>query len=38
LLEQGLMPLISFKDTDRVRIGGLQSISYPPKDLNGRWG
>ncbi|MCO6511573.1 MAG: type VI secretion system contractile sheath large subunit [Aridibacter famidurans] len=37
LLEQGLMPVISFKDTDRVRLGGVQSIAFPPKDLNGRW-
>ncbi len=37
LIEQGLMPLVSFKDTDRVKIGGFQSIAYPSKDLNGRW-
>ncbi|HUF04367.1 MAG TPA: type VI secretion system contractile sheath large subunit [Aridibacter sp.] len=37
LIEQGLMPIISFKDTDRVRLGGIQSIAFPAKDLNGRW-
>ncbi|QQS40123.1 MAG: type VI secretion system contractile sheath large subunit [Acidobacteriota bacterium] len=37
LLEQGLIPIISFKDTDRVRLGGVQSIAFPAKDLNGRW-
>lgn len=37
ITEQGLMPLISFKDTDAVRIMSLQSIAYPTKPLNGRW-
>lgn len=37
LLEHGIMPIISFKDTDRVRLGGIQSIALPAKDLNGRW-
>ena len=37
LIEEGLMPLISFKDTDRVRLGGVQSIAFPSKDLDGRW-
>jgi len=37
LIEQGLMPVISFKDTDRVKLGGFQSIAFPAKDLNGRW-
>lgn len=37
LLEQGVMPIISFKDTDLVRLGGIQSIAFPAKDLNGRW-
>jgi type VI secretion system protein ImpC len=37
LLEQGLMPLISFRNTDRVRLGGFQSIAFPAKDLSGRW-
>lgn len=37
LIEQGLMPLISFKSTDRVRLGGFHSISFPVKALQGRW-
>jgi len=37
MIEQGLMPVISYKDTDRVRLGGFQSIAFPAKDLNGRW-
>ncbi len=38
LIEQGLMPLISYRDTDRVRLGGFHSVSFPAKALNGRWG
>lgn len=37
VLEQGLMPLIAFKDTDRVRLGGFHSIAFPEKSLKGRW-
>lgn len=37
LIEQGLMPLISFRDTDRIRLGIFQSIAFPPKSLTGRW-
>jgi len=37
LIEQGLMPVISYKDTDRVRVGGIHSIAFPAKGLNGRW-
>ncbi len=37
LFEEGLMPLISFKNTDRVQLGRFQSISYPLKSLCGRW-
>ena len=37
LIEQGLMPLISYRDTDRVRLGGFHSIAFPGKALNGRW-
>lgn len=37
LIEQGIMPLITFKDTDRVRLGGFHSIAFPLKALNGRW-
>ncbi|NNE99630.1 MAG: hypothetical protein HKN25_11475 [Pyrinomonadaceae bacterium] len=37
LLDQGLMPLISFRDTDRIRIARFQSIAFPSKPLKGRW-
>ena len=37
LLDEGLMPLISFKNTDRVQLGGFQSISSPIRGLSGRW-
>ena len=38
LLDQGLMPLISFRDTDRIRVARFQSIAFPMKPLRGRWG
>ena len=37
IMEQGLIPLISFRDSDRVRIGRFQSISSHLKNLCGRW-
>lgn len=37
LVDQGLMPLISFKDTDRIRVARFQSIAFPTKPLQGRW-
>jgi len=37
LLEEGLMPLISFKDRDRIRITRFQSIADPLRALAGRW-
>lgn len=37
ILEQGLMPLVSFRDTDRVRLLRFQSIASPPTPLSGRW-
>jgi type VI secretion system protein ImpC len=37
ILEQGLMPLISYRDSDRVRLARFQSISAPPKSLDGKW-
>lgn len=37
ILEQGLMPLISFKGEDKIRLAGFQSIAYPPSLLKGRW-
>ena len=38
IIEQGLMPLVSIKDTDRVRLLRFQSIADPPAALPGRWG
>ncbi len=37
ILDQGLLPLISFKDNDKIRLGSFQSIAYPPSRLKGRW-
>jgi type VI secretion system protein ImpC len=37
LLDQGLMPLISYRDSDRVRLARFQSIADPPKSLRGKW-
>lgn len=36
-LEQGLIPLISFRDTDKVRIARFQSISSSNTKLSARW-
>jgi len=37
LMEYGLMPLISYKNTDHVKLGRFQSITDPVKGLRGRW-
>ena len=37
LLEQGLMPLLSYRNSDLVRLARFQSIASPLKSLNGRW-
>ena len=37
ILEQGLMPLISFRDTHRGRLARFQSIASPPSGLQGKW-
>jgi type VI secretion system protein ImpC len=37
MLDTGLMPLVSFKDRDRVRLARFQSIAQPPRGLAGRW-
>jgi type VI secretion system protein ImpC len=37
IMEHGLMPLISFKDSDRVRLARLQSISSHSYTLRGKW-
>lgn len=37
LMEYGLMPLVSFKNSDRMRLGRFQSITNPVRALKGRW-
>lgn len=37
ILEQGLIPLISFRDSDRIRVSRFQAISSPLKNLRARW-
>jgi type VI secretion system protein ImpC len=37
ILDKGLMPLLSFRDQDRVRLARLQSIAHPFALLAGRW-
>lgn len=38
ILEKGIMPLLSFKNQDRVRLVRFQSLADPPANLAGRWG
>ncbi|HZP00968.1 MAG TPA: type VI secretion system contractile sheath large subunit [Terriglobia bacterium] len=38
ILEEGLMPLVWFKDQDMVRVARFQSIADPLKNLSGHWG
>jgi type VI secretion system protein ImpC len=37
ILERGLMPLLSFKERDMVRLARFQSIREPLTPLRGRW-
>ena len=37
ILAQGLMPTLSFKDRNAVRIGRVQSLADPPAPLAGPW-
>ncbi len=37
LLDQGLMPLVSYKNQDRIRLVRFQSVASPLKPLQGRW-
>jgi type VI secretion system protein ImpC len=37
LLDEGLMPLVSYKDQDRIRLVRFQSLSSPLTPLMGRW-
>lgn len=37
ILKQGLIPLISYKNIDKVRLGEFRSVAYPESSLKGRW-
>jgi type VI secretion system protein ImpC len=37
LLDSGLMPLVTIKDTDRIRLARFQSIASPASPLAGQW-
>lgn len=37
LLQQGLMPLLSYRNTDRVRLARFQSAAFPLRQLNSKW-
>jgi type VI secretion system protein ImpC len=37
VLDQGVIPLVSYKGRDEVRVGRFQSIAEPPGLLKGRW-
>ena len=37
ILDRGLIPLVSFKGRDSVRVGRFQSIADPQRPLAGRW-
>jgi type VI secretion system protein ImpC len=37
IMEEGLMPLLSFQGQDTVRLARFQSIAAPPTPLAGRW-
>lgn len=37
ILQQGLMPLLSYRNTDRVRLARFQSAAFPSKQLNSKW-
>lgn len=37
LMEYGIMPIVSFKNMDRIRLARFQSITDPVRILKGRW-
>ena len=37
IIEEGMMPLLSFFNQDRIRLGRFQSIADPPAQLAGPW-
>jgi type VI secretion system protein ImpC len=38
MMDRGVMPLVSYRDSDTVRVARFQSIADPPTNLSGRWG
>lgn len=38
ILEEGIMPLLSFVNQDHARIARFQAVAEPPAPLAGRWG
>ncbi|MBE7446430.1 MAG: type VI secretion system contractile sheath large subunit [Planctomycetia bacterium] len=37
ILDKGIMPLLSYKNQDIIRLARLQSLAVPPTQLAGRW-
>jgi hypothetical protein len=37
MMNEGLMPLLSFQGRDTVRVARFQSIATPPTPLSGQW-
>jgi type VI secretion system protein ImpC len=37
ILDYGIMPLLSFKDQDTIRLARFQSLADSPTNLSGRW-
>jgi len=38
MIEEGLIPVVSFKNRDSVRVARFQSVAAPLRPLAGRWG
>ena len=38
MIEEGLIPVVSFKNRDSVRLARFQSVAAPLRALAGRWG
>ncbi|MCP4622755.1 MAG: hypothetical protein GY850_04390 [bacterium] len=38
IMRSGLMPLLSFRERDMIRLARFQSLALPPTRLAGRWG
>lgn len=37
ILQSGLMPIISYRNSDKIRLARFQSIAFPNKQLKGKW-